>query len=115
MFTCLHTKNNPNGIVCLYMCLQHYTTHTFSDSARHWSQDICLPISSNCPEEVKKNKLKISLFIKECHEEILIKLAIVVKISKSRWNTAHVIVSTFGIINQLINTGSSTWGKYSNL
>jgi hypothetical protein len=31
--------------------------------------------------------LKISLIIKECPEEILIKLAIVLKISKSNWNT----------------------------
>ena len=33
---------------------------------------------------VLKNFIKI---IKECHEEILIKLAIVIKISKSSWNT----------------------------
>jgi hypothetical protein len=35
---------------------------------------------------------KISLIIKECPEEILIKLAIVLKISKSSWNTVKVYV-----------------------
>jgi hypothetical protein len=50
-----------------------------SDSARHWSQDISPPIS----QIVLKNFIKISLIIKECPEEILIKLAIVLKISKS--------------------------------
>jgi hypothetical protein len=50
-----------------------------SDSARHWSQDICPPIS----QTVLKNFVKISLIIKECAEEILIKLEIVLKISKS--------------------------------
>ena len=34
-----------------------------------------------------KNFIKISLIIKECPEQILIKLAIVLKISKSSWNT----------------------------
>jgi hypothetical protein len=34
---------------------------------------------SNCPEEL----IKISLIIKECPEEILTKMAIVMKISKS--------------------------------
>ena len=42
------------------------------DSARHRSQDIYLPIS----QIVLKNFIKISLIIKECLEEILIKLAI---------------------------------------
>jgi hypothetical protein len=36
---------------------------------------------------VLKNFIIISLIIKECHEDILIKLAIVLKISKSSWNT----------------------------
>ena len=36
---------------------------------------------------VPKNFIKISLIIKECPEEIFIKLAIVLKISKSSWNT----------------------------
>jgi hypothetical protein len=43
------------------------------------SQDICPPIS----QIVLKNFIKISLIIKECAEGILIKLAIVLKISKS--------------------------------
>jgi hypothetical protein len=50
-----------------------------SDSARHWSLHICPPIS----QIVLKNIIKISLIIKECPEEIFIKLAIVLKISKS--------------------------------
>jgi hypothetical protein len=56
-------------------CLIYY----YSDSARHRSQDICSPIS----QIVLKNFIGISLNIKECPEEILIKLAIVLKISKS--------------------------------
>jgi hypothetical protein len=56
-----------------------------SDWVRHRSQDICPTIS---PNFVLKNFIKISLIIKECPEEILIKLAIVLKISKSNWNTA---------------------------
>jgi hypothetical protein len=51
----------------------------YSDSARHPSQDISPPIS----QIVLKNFIKISLIIKEFPEEILIKLAIVLKISKS--------------------------------
>jgi hypothetical protein len=50
-----------------------------SDSARCWFQEICPPIS----EIVLKNLIKISLIIKECPEEILIKLAIVLTISMS--------------------------------
>jgi hypothetical protein len=50
-----------------------------SDSARHRSQDICPSIF----QIVLKNFIKISLIIKECPEEILIKLAIALKISKS--------------------------------
>jgi len=50
--------------------------NTHSDLARHRSQDICPPIS----QIVLKNFIKISLNIKECPEEILIKLAIVLKI-----------------------------------
>jgi hypothetical protein len=42
-----------------------------SDSARHRSQDICPLIS----QIVLKNFIKISLIVKECPEEILIKLA----------------------------------------
>ena len=53
-----------------------------SDSARHLSQDIFPPIS----QIVLKNFMKINIIIKECPEEILIKLAIVLKISKSSWN-----------------------------
>jgi hypothetical protein len=51
----------------------------YSDSARHQSQDNCPPIS----QIVLKNFIKISLIIKEYPEEFLIKLAIVLKISKS--------------------------------
>ena len=54
-----------------------------SDSARHRSQDIFPPIS----QIVLKNSIKISLIIKGCPKEILIKLAIFQKISKSIWNT----------------------------
>jgi hypothetical protein len=50
-----------------------------SELARHHSQDICSPIS----QIVLKNLIKSSLIIKECPEEIWIKLAIVLKISKS--------------------------------
>jgi hypothetical protein len=48
---------------------------------REWLQfqDICPPIS----HIVLKNFINISLIIQECSEEILIKLAIVLKISKS--------------------------------
>ena len=56
--------------------------HMCSDSARHWFQDICPPIS----QTVLKNFIKINLII-ECPEEILIKLLIVLKISKTSWNT----------------------------
>ena len=54
-----------------------------SDSARHRSRDICPPTS----QIVLKSFIKISLIIKECPGEILIKLTIVLKISKSSWNT----------------------------
>jgi hypothetical protein len=43
----------------------------FSDSAKHRSLDIYPPIS----QIVLKNFTKINLIIKECPEEILIKLA----------------------------------------
>jgi hypothetical protein len=56
---------------------------SISDSARHQSQDICPPFS----QIVLKNFIKVSLIIKECLDEILIKLAIALKISKSSWNT----------------------------
>ena len=36
---------------------------------------------------VLKNFIKNSLIFKECPEEILIKMVIVLKISKSSWNT----------------------------
>jgi hypothetical protein len=55
-------------------------SYPFSDSARHRSQNIFPPIF----QIVLKNF--ISLIIKEYQEEILI--AIVLKISKSSWNTA---------------------------
>jgi hypothetical protein len=58
-----------------------------SNSTRHLSPDICPPIS----KIVLKNFIKISLIIKECPDEILIKLAIVLKISKSSWNTVSLL------------------------
>jgi hypothetical protein len=58
-------------IYIIHQCIVYY-----SDSARHWSEDVCLPIS----QIVLKNFIQISLIIKECLEEILIKLAIVLKI-----------------------------------
>jgi hypothetical protein len=59
----------------------HYTILfiTSSDSARHQSKDICPPIS----QIVLKNLIKNSLIIKECPNEIVLKLTIVLKISKS--------------------------------
>ena len=70
----------------------------YSDSARHRYQDICPPIS----QIVLKNVIKISLIIKECLEEILIKLAIILKISKSSWNTAY----TCKIVTELYSAHS---------
>ena len=58
-------------------CLLYWT----SDSVRHRSQNSCLLIS----QIVLKNFIKKKI-IKECPEEILIKLAIVLKISKFSWN-----------------------------
>jgi hypothetical protein len=58
-----------------------------SDSARY------ALVSGHCPfisQIVLKNFIKICLIIEERPEEILIKLAIVLKISKSSWNTVHV-------------------------
>jgi hypothetical protein len=57
--------------------------NVYSVSARHHSQYISPPIS----QIILKNFIKISLIIKKCPEEIWIKLAIVLNISKSRWNT----------------------------
>jgi len=59
-------------------CLMNKTKQC-SDSTRHRSRDICPPISQIVP----KNFIKISLILKECPEDILIKLVIVLKISKS--------------------------------
>ena len=53
--------------------------------------DICLPVS----QIVLKNFIKICLITKECHEEILIKLVIVLKNSKSNWNTVYHYVHIF--------------------
>ena len=39
-----------------------YYSLKYSDSARHWSQDICPPIS----QIVLKNFIKISLIIRDC-------------------------------------------------
>ena len=51
-------------ITCMHMYIDYSC-----DSARHRSQDICPPIS----QIVLKNFIKMSLIIKECPEEILIK------------------------------------------
>ena len=59
--------------------ISHFGSTVVSDSARHRSQDICPPIS----QIVLKIFIKISLIIKECSEEILIKLEIVLTMSKS--------------------------------
>ena len=56
----------------------------YSDSARHWSQDICYLFLKLSLRTLYKF---ISLIIKEYPEEILIKLAVVLKISKFSWNT----------------------------
>jgi hypothetical protein len=69
-------KSQLRALVLVLVQSRH---HYHSDSARHRSQDICPPIS----QIVLKNIIKISLIIKECPEEILIKQAIVLKISKS--------------------------------
>ena len=56
--------------------------YTSSDSARDRSQlgtGLSPPISQIVPTKL----IKVSLIIKECPEEILIKVAIVLKISKS--------------------------------
>ena len=67
----------------------------FSDSVRHWSQDICPPIS----HIVLKNFINICLIIIKCPEEILIKLAIVRKISKSSWNTIFRLATNSFLFN----------------
>jgi len=63
-------------ILLLNYCYQDVLN---SDSTRRGSQDICPPIS-----QIKiKNFTKICLIIKKCPEDVLIKLPIVLKISKS--------------------------------
>jgi len=86
-FTC---SDNPNHSTIPQW---HYTILfiTSSDSARHRSKDICPPIS----QIVLKNLMKISLIIKECPNEIVLKLTIVLKISKSSWNTAFTCIQSF--------------------
>jgi hypothetical protein len=56
----------------------HLSFYYKTDETFNRSQDICPPIS----QIVLKNFTKICLLIKECPEEILIKLAFVLKISK---------------------------------
>jgi hypothetical protein len=62
---------------------------TVSDSARHQSKDIFPPTS----QIVLNNFMKMCLIIKECPEEIFIKLTIVWKISMSSWNTVNILES----------------------
>ena len=69
-----------------YILMEKRILYHNSVLARQRSQDICPPIS----QIVLKNFIKISLIIKECPEGILIKLAIVLKISKSSWNTDNI-------------------------
>ena len=62
-----------------------------------------------------KNFIKISLIIKECPEEILIKLAIVLKISKSSWNTVlHSYPMTVGDCKKGLSVFTVNWKKYIN-
>ena len=87
-----------------------------SDSARHRSQDIFPPIS----QIVLKNSIKISLIIKECPKEILIKLAIFQKISKSIWNTVttdkrQTLVQTLVTIGTVYIGGDCRSGVMFNL
>ena len=70
-----------------------------SDSARHRSQDICPPIS----QIVLKNFMKISLII-ECPEEILIELAIVLKISKTSMTQFYISNKAIISINSILIT-----------
>jgi uncharacterized Fe-S center protein len=51
---------------------------------------------SNCPEEL----YKINLIIKECPEEILINMAIVLKISMSSCNTCYMYFFSNIFINE---------------
>jgi hypothetical protein len=90
-----------------------------SDSDRHWSQDICPPNS----QIVQKNFIKVTLIIKECPEEILIKLTIVLKISMSSkpnklsWNDQSFFSSMFSLLGDLFlfnyhdKTQTSQWCK----
>ena len=71
------------------VCIFDMFTKILSDSARHQlSQGICPPISLI----VLKNFIKNSSIIKECPEEILIKLAIVLKISSLAETLNNIIV-----------------------
>jgi hypothetical protein len=71
----------------LYNCC-FSTLYFCSDSASHQSQDICPPIS----QIVLKNFIKISLIFKECHEDIFIKLAIVLEDFKVKLKPCFCIV-----------------------
>ena len=71
-----------------------------SDSARHRSQDICPPIS----QIVLKTFITISLIIKNCPEEILIKLVIVLK-HYLEW-LLDTYKTSFSFILQTLNTSS---------
>jgi hypothetical protein len=78
----LKKKNIVYNLVCSF-------NETVSDSARHQSKDIFPPTS----QIVLNNFIKMCLIIKECPEEIFIKLTIVWKISMSSWNTVNILES----------------------
>ena len=79
------------GILPKTMSSNIISTLLLSDSARHRSQDMFPSIS----QIVLKNFVKNSLI----NEEILIKLAIVPKISKSSWNTVIWLLSSIKTID----------------
>jgi hypothetical protein len=55
-------------VIQLGTCLRTFVY--ISDSARHLPQDICSPFS----QIVLKNFIKINLILKECPEEIFVKI-----------------------------------------
>jgi hypothetical protein len=79
------------------ICLSQWFIMLCSDSARHRSRDICPSIS----QIILKKFIIISLIIKDCPEEILIRLAIVLKIPKSSWNTDVMSLTKLYIKNHL--------------
>ena len=60
---------HSDKIIVVFIIISLHWQILTSVSARHWSQDICPPIS----QIALKNFLIISLIIKECPEDIFIK------------------------------------------